>query len=83
MLTSVRRVVGERPEVAQRVVEVLPWPVIATAWVCIQSWNAARVLASNERRISSSSTVCATCESASRPPSGIGFADFVPGVSST
>ena len=34
-----------------------PWPVIASACVCIQTWNAARVRGSKVRRISSSSTV--------------------------
>ncbi len=61
-----------------------PRPVMATAWVCIQSWKASRVLASKARKISSSSTVDATRPAASRPPSGMAlFAVLCPGLSST
>ena len=60
-----------------------PRPEIACACVCIQSWKAARVLGSNARRISSSSTVSDTCDAGSWPPSGIGVAELRPGVSST
>ena len=48
-----------------------PWPLIACACVCIHTWNASRVLGSNERKISSSSTVGETCVVLSLPPSGI------------
>ena len=56
---------------------------MACACVCIHSWKFARVSGSNERRISSSSTVSDTCVDASSPPSGIVSALLLPGVSST
>ena len=60
-----------------------PCPSIATACVCIHSWNAARVFGSNVRRISSSSTVSEMLPSGSSPPSSSARAPSVPGVSST
>jgi hypothetical protein len=60
-----------------------PWPLIACACVCIHTWKASRVRGSNARKISSSSTVGEICVVLSRPPSGIGVADRLPGVSST
>jgi hypothetical protein len=53
------------------------------ACACIHVWNAARVLGSKARRISSSSTVSEICERASVPFSGTALADGEPGVSST
>ena len=60
-----------------------PRPSSDWAWVWIQFWKAARVLGSNARRISSSSTVSATCPVARRPLSGTLRAFGLPGVSST
>ncbi len=60
-----------------------PRPSVATASWSIHERNASRVGASNARKISSSSTVGATCPAGSRPPSGSFGADAEPGVSST
>ncbi|TML30850.1 MAG: hypothetical protein E6G30_02240 [Actinobacteria bacterium] len=56
-----------------------------TPWAsdCIHTLNELRVRSSKARKISSSSTLGATCRGLSVPPSGSRLADFVPGVSST
>ncbi len=60
-----------------------PRPSDASASCCIQIWNAARVLGSKARKISSSSTVGDTAPAGRRPFSGIVPALLEPGVSST
>ena len=78
-------VLGERREVAQRVVEVARrGPRSRSPASCIQVWNARRVLGSNARKISSSSTVGddRAVRRAARPR-GSARAEPCPGVSST
>ena len=60
-----------------------PLPFIAAASPARKRWASRRVRGSNAPSTSSSSTVCATCERASSPPSGSGPDPFLPGVSST
>ena len=60
-----------------------PRPWAAAAWDCIQVWKAARVSSSKERKISSSSTVAATAERGSVPPSGSMPVRSLPAVRST